>query len=40
MTKRTCPKCGKSWYSADDLSVWICENCGAEIGPDRNEPAK
>ena len=29
---RKCPNCGVEWYShADAESVWICDNCGAEI---------
>jgi len=30
--KRTCPKCGVDWYSADTVGVWRCE-CGAKIPP-------
>ncbi|MFZ5898107.1 MAG: hypothetical protein ACOYU7_02815 [Bacillota bacterium] len=32
MQKRTCPVCGRGWYSADTAGTWKCE-CGAEIGP-------
>lgn len=31
MVKRECPKCGAEWYSAAAESIWICDNCGAEI---------
>lgn len=30
MDRRTCPKCGATWYSADPRD-WICGNCGAVI---------
>ena len=31
MVKRVCDICGAEWYSADTFTVWICDNCGAEI---------
>ena len=31
MEKRTCPNCGKDWYSADAESDWVCEHCGTLI---------
>ena len=31
MVKRICKKCGAEWYSAAAESIWICDNCGAEI---------
>ncbi|MEW6727386.1 MAG: DUF1922 domain-containing protein [Bacillota bacterium] len=34
MQKRTCPMCGRDWYSADTAGTWKCE-CGAEIKPER-----
>ncbi|MFZ5645137.1 MAG: hypothetical protein ACOY46_16295 [Bacillota bacterium] len=33
MISRTCPKCGQTWYSADEKGTWNCSNCGAEIPP-------
>ena len=30
--KRTCPKCGAIWVSAD-TGVWICE-CGVVLPPE------
>jgi hypothetical protein len=33
MTKRTCPKCGTDWYSADASGIWLCE-CGAILPPE------
>ncbi|MDD4335674.1 MAG: hypothetical protein PHY77_08740 [Desulfotomaculaceae bacterium] len=32
MEKRICPKCQKTWYSAD-TRTWICDNCGAKMPP-------
>ena len=37
MVKRICKKCGAEWYSAAAESIWICDNCGAEMPP---EPGK
>lgn len=31
MEKRICPKCNEEFYSADNIIIWICPNCGAEI---------
>jgi ribosomal protein S27AE len=28
--KRTCPSCGRTWWSADSANDWVCE-CGATI---------
>lgn len=38
--KRTCPKCGMEWYSADTLTVWLCEKCGAKIPPERERDSE
>ncbi|QNB45867.1 hypothetical protein BR63_05775 [Thermanaerosceptrum fracticalcis] len=31
MDKRTCPNCGKVWFSADTVNHWECDKCGALI---------
>lgn len=36
MIKRTCPKCGRAWYSEDSSQAWKCESCGTDLGPDLN----
>jgi len=37
--KRTCPKCGAIWVSAD-TGVWICESCAAILPPEvSHDPA-
>ncbi len=38
MTRRDCPKCGQSWYSADTRGVWTCERCGTRIGLEHEKP--
>lgn len=35
--KRTCPRCGADWYSADSGGVWICE-CGVVLPPEKKIP--
>lgn len=37
--KRTCPRCGAIWVSAD-TGVWICESCGAVMPPSVSEGVK
>ena len=38
MTSRKCPNCGAEWYSADTITTWICDDCGAEMPvPDEAE---
>ena len=37
MIKRTCPLCGKIWYSAVEQDSWNCQNCGFLLTPDMNE---
>jgi len=34
---RICPKCDKKWYSADESSEWICDECGEVLKPDLNK---
>lgn len=31
MEKRTCPKCGTDWYSAETTRDWICGYCYTKI---------
>lgn len=32
MQERTCPRCGRRWYSAAvEKDYWICGNCGARM---------
>lgn len=41
MVKRSCPRYGKDWYSADTTNrVWICSKCGAEIPKEAERPVK
>jgi len=40
MMKRKCPECGATWYSANsEAKFWRCDDCGAKINIDRQEPA-
>jgi len=32
---RVCPKCGKSWSSADTAGNWVCGVCGETLRPER-----
>jgi len=32
VVSRQCPNCGAIWHSADSGGVWVCQECGAEIG--------
>ncbi len=31
MEKRTCPKCGTDWYSAETTRDWTCDYCYTKI---------
>lgn len=31
MVRRICPNCGAERYSADTITTWTCDVCGAEI---------
>ena len=31
MELRICSKCGAEWYSADTITVWICQICGNKM---------
>lgn len=31
MMKKTCPKCGRTSYSAYEEGTWICPHCGADM---------
>jgi len=37
MIRRTCPSCGKDWYSAV-TSPWQCDDCGEVIDDENNKP--
>ena len=39
MIKRTCPKCGKAWYSAAAQHHWSCQ-CGMMLDPQTNQLAE
>ena len=34
MQERVCPNCGRAWYSSAAEQTWVCETCGAEVGPE------
>jgi len=38
MVKRTCPQCGRTWYSALEQASWSCAGCGEYLGIELSEP--
>lgn len=36
MVKRTCPLCGKTWFSCAEQDEWNCQNCGYLLSTDLN----